>query len=173
MVILNNGVNGLNHLRVIVVEHDAWTRTQLAATLRELGVQVAEASNGMTALRRAEAEPPHVAFLGPALPELSAPELAAAIRSNSRHTAVVGLHSLVGADAGLPAEFTPLNLLATMLQALEVRRQAVVATPIRSVIASPRGTWPSVEGSSSRSSSRTRKGGRSGNARLSSGIETL
>ena len=157
----------------MVVEHDAWTRTQLAATLREFGMEVVQASNGMTALRQAQADPPHIAFLGSALPELSAPELMAAMRDNSHQTAIVGLHSLAGTDALLPAAATPLELLATMLRALEARRQAVVATPIRSVIASPRGTWPLVEGDSARSSSRTRNDGRSGNWRLSSGIETL
>jgi two-component system chemotaxis response regulator CheY len=168
-------VNGLDHLRVLVVEHDLWTRTHLAATLRELGVQVAQASNGMTALRSAQAEPAHVMFVGAALPELSAPELMHAVRSDprTRHTAFVGIQELADADASLAPPCAPLSVLSTVVEALEVRRQAVVATPIRSVIASPRGTWPLVEGDSARSSSRIRNGGRSANSRLSSGIDTL
>ena len=155
----------------MVVDHDAWTRAQLTATLSEVGVQFAQASNGMTALRHAQADPPHVMIVGAALPELSSTELIDLLRcdSRTRHVAIVG----TDADAQLPVPFTPLDVLATMLEALEVRRQAGVATPIRSVIASPRPTWPLVEGEASRSSSRIRNAGRSGKWRLSSGIETL
>ena len=169
-------VNGLNHLNVLVVDHDPWTRLHVTAALDEVGVvHVAQASNGMTALRLALENPPHVVIVGSALPELSATELMEDIRSNSRthSAAIVGVQEVTGADAHLPNSCSPVDLLATVVEALEVRRQAVAAAPIRSVIASPRGTWPLVEGDSSRSSSRTRNGGRSGNGRLSSDIETV
>jgi len=61
----------------------------------------------------------------------------------------------------------------SVASALEARRQTVAAAPIRSVIATPVGARPLVDGGSAWGTSRTRNAGRSGKARLSSGMETL
>lgn len=167
-------MNGLSTLSVMVVDPDPWTRHLITSALNESGVQVRHASNGMTALRLALASAPHVMLLGSALPELSTTELIGTLRSEARtsQTAIVGLPEVRGADAELRLPCTSLEVLATLVEALESRRQAVA--PIRSVIASPRGTWPSTEADAvSRSSSRMRNGGRSAKWRFSSGIDTL
>jgi CheY-like chemotaxis protein len=169
-------VDGLNHLNVLVVDHDPWMRLDLGSALSEFGVQVAHASNGMTALRRAQAEAPHVMIVGASLPELSAPELVRSMRSDPRtnQTAIVGVHNVVGADATLQLPSTPFDVVSTVVEALEeMRRQAAATRPIRSVSASPRGGSMTAESTSARSSSRTRNAWRSANWRLSSGIETL
>jgi CheY-like chemotaxis protein len=150
----------VNDLSAIVVDHNPWTRLRLTDALNDAGVQVKQASNGMTALRLALANPPHVMVLG---------------RDDPRtlHVAIVGVRDAVDADASLALPCSPLEVLATVVDALEIRRQAVAGMPIRSVMASPRGTWPLADADSARSSSRTRNGGRSAKWRLSSGIETL
>jgi CheY-like chemotaxis protein len=166
-------VDGLNHLSVLIVDHDPWTRLHLTSALSDLGVQVAHASNGMTALRRAQAQAPHVMIVGSSLPELSAPDLVRSLRADPRtnQTAIVGVHNVVDADATLQLPCTPFDILSTVVEALEeMRRQAVATTPIRSVSASPRGSSGLTESSSS---SRTRNPIRSAKWRLSSGIETL
>jgi DNA-binding response OmpR family regulator len=168
-------VNGLDRLSVILVEHDPWARAHLSAALGVAGLQASLASNGMTALRQALVSLPHVVIVGGRLPELSGPELIGELRSDprTRHAAIVGVHGVVGADATLHLQCTALEVLAAIVEALEVRRQALAAAPMRSVSASPRGTWPLGATASSRSTSRMRNAGRSGKWRLSSGIETL
>ncbi len=165
--------SGLRNLNVLVVEFDRWTRLHVTTALTELGVSVAEASNGMTALRRALAEAPHVVIVGSHLPELSAAELMHGLRSDlrTRHTAVVGLTDVADGDADLQLPCTPRELLTSVASALEARRQTVAGAPIRSVIATPAGARPLVDGGSTRASSRIRNAGRSGKARLS-GMET-
>jgi CheY-like chemotaxis protein len=169
-------VDGLNHLSVLVVDHDPWSRLHLTTALSDLGVQVAHASNGMTALRRAQAEAPHAMIVGSSLPELSPAELVRALRSDPRtnQTAIVGVHNVVDADATLQLPCTPFDVLSTVVEALEeMRRQAAAATPIRSVSASPRGGSGLAGSTSARSNSRTRNAGRSAKWRWSSSIETL
>jgi CheY-like chemotaxis protein len=156
----------------MVVHHDRWTRSILLEALHAAGFTVEEASNGMTALRRALVTTPHIVALESKLPELSGPELMFELRDDprTRRVAIVGVQDVVGSDASLDLPCTPMSVLSTVVQALEVRRQALATTaPIRSVIASHLGKWPLVETDSSRSSSRTRNAGRS----LSSGIDTL
>jgi CheY-like chemotaxis protein len=169
-------MDGLSHLSVVVADHDAWSRSYLALTLEGIGAEVREASNGMTALRLATLHSPHVVILGLALPELGGQELVHELRSQprTRDAAVIGLGGLTDVDATLQQPYRPVDVLASVVEALEARRQALAAAaPIRSVIASPRGTWPLLEAASSRSSSSTRNAGRSAKWRLSSGIETL
>jgi CheY-like chemotaxis protein len=169
-------VDGLNHLSVLVVDHDPWTRLRLSTALGDLGVQVARASNGMTALRRAQAEAPHVVIVGSSLPELSPAELVRTLRADPRtnQTAIVGVHTVADADATLQLPYTPFDVLSTIVGALEqMRRQAIAATPIRPVSASPRGASGQWASTSARSNSRTRNAGRSAKWRLSSGLETL
>src|SRR5262249_50179218 len=109
------------------------------------------------------------------LPEMSTPELVHDLRADprTRHAAIVSVHEVAGADATLRLPCTPVEVLAKLVEALEVRRQAVAAAPMRSVIASPSGAWPLLDAAASRSTSRTRNGGRSAKWRRSSGIETL
>jgi DNA-binding response OmpR family regulator len=169
-------VDGLNHLSVLVVDHDPWTRLHLTTALSDVGLNVAQASNGMTALRRAQAETPHVLIVGSGLPELSAPELVRSLRSDSRtrQVAIVGVHNEVGADATLQLPCTSFDVLSTVVEALEEsRRQAGAATPIQSVSASARGAWSAGASTSAPSSSSTRNAGRAAKWRLSSGIERL
>jgi len=168
-------VDSLSHLNVLVVDHDKWTRTNLTHALDTSGLRVGEASNGITAMRKALADAPHVVILGSDLPELSTPELVLGLRTDprTRHAAIVGVHDVVDADASLRLPCRPIEVLATLVEALEARRQAVGDAPMRSVSASPVGTWPLDGGSASRSTSSTRNGGRSGKLRRSSGIETL
>lgn len=167
--------SGLKNLNVMVVDFDRWTRCHVTTALDELGVSVAEASNGVTALRRALADAPHVVIVGSELPELGAPELMRGLRSDprTRHTAVVGLSNVPDGDADLQLPCTPGELLSSVASALEARRQTVASAPIRSVIASPVGAWPAADGGSAQVISRTRNAGRSGKLRLSSGIDTL
>jgi CheY-like chemotaxis protein len=144
--------------------------------LGDAGLTVTEASNGISALRLALELAPHIVVVGPELPEMSAAELADGLRSDprTRHTAIVGVHSVVDADASLEMPCNPFDLLGTVVRALEGRRQKLAAeAPTWSVIASARGTWPLGDGVASRSSSSTRNAGRSGKWRLSNGIETL
>jgi CheY-like chemotaxis protein len=121
--------SGLQNLNVMVVDHDPWTRLHVTSALDELGVSVAEASNGVTALRRALADAPHVVIVGSALPELGAPELMHGLRSDprTRHTALVALSNVRDGDADLQLPCTPHDLLASVVYALEVRSQALAA----------------------------------------------
>jgi CheY-like chemotaxis protein len=135
-------MNGQPHFGVMVAEHNAWTRHSIATNLRQAGLSVLEASNGVSALRRAVAEAPQVVIVGPALPEMSAPELIDGLRAEPRtqHTAIVGVSDVAGADASLDVTCSADDLLATIVEARETRLQALAAAPIRSVIASARGT---------------------------------
>jgi CheY-like chemotaxis protein len=142
----------------MVVDFDRWTRLHVSTALSELGVSVAEASNGVSALRRALANAPHVVIVGPRLPELGALELMAGLRCDprTRHTAVVGLSTVMDGDAELQLPCTARDLLVSVANALETRRQTVAAVPVRSAIASPVAARPPVDGGASRAASRTR-----------------
>ena len=168
-------VIGDERVSVLVADHNRWTRLNVAAALDAAGLSVTEASNGVSAMRTALDLALHIVIIGPELPEIGAVELAEGLRSDprTRHIAIVGLHNEVDADAALELPCNPIDLLAAVADALETRRHVLAAAPIRSVMASPRGTWPLVEGTSSRSTSRTRNAGRSGKVRLRSGIDTL
>lgn len=150
---------------VLLADHDRWARTAIAAILGEAGLDVLEASNGVTALRMALADAPHVAILGRDLPEIGARELASELRQDQRTRDVAIL--------AVEPPYGPAELLASVVAELEARGQTVAAAPIRSVSASPLGSWPLVGGASSRATSRMRNAGRSGKWRLRSGIETL
>lgn len=143
--------------------------------LSEAGADVLEASNGFTALRMALANATHVAIISGDLPEMDATELVRGLRQDqrTRNIAIVGAHECAEADVAVEFPCGPVELLGSVVSALETRRQAVAAAPIRSVMASALGSWPFVEGGTSRATSRMRNAGRSGKWRLSSGIETL
>jgi CheY-like chemotaxis protein len=149
--ILLNRVDRLQNLSVMVVDHNRWSRLHVTDSLQQLGVSVVEASNGGSALRRALADVPHAVIVASGLPELDAPELMHALRENprTRHTAIVALQDIPDCDADLALPCTPLDALASIVSALEVRRQALKVAPMRSVIASPRlapcGHWSRAE----------------------------
>jgi CheY-like chemotaxis protein len=168
-------VTGVERVSVLVADHDRWTRLNLSTMLDEAGLAVSEASNGVSALRVALAQTPHLVILGAELPEMDAAELVQRLRADARtrHTAIIGPRSVADTDASLELPSNALELLATVVEALDARSQAVDAAPIRSVMASARATWPLAAGASSRATSRIRNAGRSGKWRLSSGIETL
>jgi CheY-like chemotaxis protein len=159
----------------MVVDHNRWSRLYVTDSLQQLGVSVVEASNGGSALRRALAHVPHAVNVGSGLPELDAPELMYALREDprTRHMAIVALQEIPDCDADLTLPCTPLDALASILRALEVRRQALTVVPMRSVIASPRGTRPLVEGGSWRTNSTMWSAGQSAKWRFRSDIETL
>jgi CheY-like chemotaxis protein len=159
----------------MVVDFDRWTRLRVTTALDELGVSVTEASNGVSALRRALADAPHVVIVGSRLPELGARELLAGLRSDprTRHTAVVGLAKAVDGDTDLQLPCTSRELLVSVANALEARRQTVAAKPTRSVNASPLAARRLAGGGVSAATTRPRNAGRPGKTRLSDGINTL
>jgi CheY-like chemotaxis protein len=117
--------NRLDKLNVMVVDHNPWTRLHVTTALDALGVSVAEVSNGATALRRAQAEAPHVVIVASELPEMDAPELLDGLRSDprTRHTAVVGLSNVADGDAELNLPCTVPDVLTSLAIALQVREE--------------------------------------------------
>jgi chemotaxis response regulator CheB len=71
-------------MQVLVAHHDRWTRLVLSDALVHEGFRVAEASNGMAALRLVEQARPDVVVLGPELSEMASSEVRSAIKSNPR-----------------------------------------------------------------------------------------
>src|SRR2546422_10068315 len=105
-------------IRVLVADHDRWTRHSVSDILVEAGFAVAEASNGMAVLRGAAVDPPRIVLLGSALPEISTADVVRALRNDPRmrHTAVVEVRNLAN----------PIELLATVLRALHARNEGRV-----------------------------------------------
>ena len=131
--ILLNRVDRLQDLSVMVVDHNRWSRLYVTDSLQQLGVSVVEASNGGSALRRALVDVPHAVIVASGLPELDAPELMHALHEDprTRHTATVALQDIPDCDADLTLPCTPLDALASIVSALEVRRQALTVVPMR------------------------------------------
>jgi len=71
-------------MQVLVAHHDRWTRLVLSDALSHAGFRVAEASNGLAALRLVEQAPPDVVVLGAELSELASSEVRSAIKSDPR-----------------------------------------------------------------------------------------
>ena len=150
----------------------------MVSILEEAGFAVEQASNGVSALRLAERGAPHVVLIGQDLPEISPLEVASTLRSDprTRHAALVEVGSRgmrLALDASLAEAGHPVEVLAAVVMALEVRQGDPAAAPMRSVSTSPWGTWPLLSAALSHSTSRIRNAGRSGKWRMSSGIETL
>jgi CheY-like chemotaxis protein len=116
-------------IRVLVADHDRWTRSNVSNVLSEAGFAVDQASNGLAALRMAAADPPHIVLLGRDLPEITSAEVVRSLRSDprTRRTAVFEVRNLAN----------PIELLATVLDALEARGEGRVherpqtGTPVR------------------------------------------
>ena len=89
-------------MHVLVAHHDRWTRLVLADLLASAGFGVAEASNGMTALRLAAQARPDVVVLGTRLPELEANDVRAALKADpaTRGIGVFVLHEREVASGG-------------------------------------------------------------------------
>jgi DNA-binding response OmpR family regulator len=62
-------------VRVLLIEHDLWTRTDLGTRLEQSGFGVRYASNGFSGLRLAQSTLPDIVVLGEHLPDLSAHDL--------------------------------------------------------------------------------------------------
>src|SRR5262245_31018400 len=71
-------------MQVLVAHHDRWTRLVLSDALAHEGFRVAEASNGLAALRSVEQARPDAAVLGAGLAELAVSEVRSAIKSDPR-----------------------------------------------------------------------------------------
>jgi hypothetical protein len=70
-------------MQVLVAHHDRWTRLVLADLLARAGFAVAEASNGMAALRLAAQARPDLVVLAAQLPEISTAEVRATLESGA------------------------------------------------------------------------------------------
>ena len=105
-------------IRVLVADHDRWTRQTVSDMLGEAGFAVEAASNGMAALRIAAADAPHIVLIGPDLPEVSAVGRRADPQDDprTRHMAVVQVR-----DFG-----NPIELLAAVVTSLEARSEGRV-----------------------------------------------
>jgi CheY-like chemotaxis protein len=123
-------------IRVLVADHDRWTRFSITNVLRETGFGIHEASNGMSALRMAAEASPQIVLIGQQLPEISVVEVVRTLRADrrTRHAAVVQCQtdrqaSLitpgVDVDGRLHLPCSPIDLLATLVNALEARRSEV------------------------------------------------
>jgi CheY-like chemotaxis protein len=116
-------------IRVLIADHDRWTRSNVSNLLGEAGFAVEQASNGMAALRMAAADPPHIVLIGNDLPEVTSADVVRSLRSNprTRRTAVLEVQRL--ADS--------VQLLVTQLGALEARNEGrgherpQTGTPVR------------------------------------------
>jgi CheY-like chemotaxis protein len=133
-------VSGFEGVSVLVADYDRWTRLSVTSMLTTAGFSVQEASNGMSALRMARAGAPDVVMLGPELPEIATDDLVHLLRSDSRTRDV--------AVVPLPLRYTPIELVAAIVGAVDKRRSrptvtlephyafAATAAPTRSVSAS-------------------------------------
>jgi CheY-like chemotaxis protein len=85
----------------------------MSSMLIEAGFEVAEASNGVSALRMALEAPPQLVVVGRGLPEISAADVIRSLNGDHRmrHTAVVQVENPCNA----------IELLATVVSALEAR----------------------------------------------------
>jgi CheY-like chemotaxis protein len=75
-------------MQVLVAHHDRWTRLVLAETLTRAGYDVAEASNGMAALRLAAHLRPELMVLSAQLSELATADVRAALKANPSTRAI-------------------------------------------------------------------------------------
>lgn len=150
-------------MSVLVADADQWTRASVSAVLGEAGFAVSEVSNGVSALRSAQATPPRVAFVGARLSEVGTAEVLRSLRADARtrHTALILIgraDAALVADARLELPCSALEVLASVMQALSpespgatrrthrrvlpvrtpraAARQGDAAAPMRSVLAS-------------------------------------
>jgi CheY-like chemotaxis protein len=116
-------------MRVLVADHDRWARLRVSDTLSEAGFAVEQASNGMAALRSASADPPQIVLIAHDLPEITTVEVIHTLRHDPRmqRTALVQVRATAYGGIGLDVDgrldlpCKPIDLLATLLNALEAR----------------------------------------------------
>jgi PleD family two-component response regulator len=84
----------------LVAHHDPWARLVLTDALIRAGFDVAEASNGTAALRKATQTRPDVVVLGAHLSELAPTEVQGALKADP-HTRGIGVF-VVGDQLQLP-----------------------------------------------------------------------
>ncbi|MCA1646823.1 MAG: hypothetical protein LC797_15645 [Chloroflexi bacterium] len=154
-------MSGHERISVLVADYAQWTRHNLSTMLDAAGFGVAQASNGVTALRIAQNIQPEIVLLGHHLPEIGTSDLLATLKGDprTRRCAVVQLNEpetadrTRGVDGRLDVPCQPIELLEAVLAALEARhaprgalsrRQREVGVPMRSVSASTRGPLPLV-----------------------------
>ena len=87
-------------MHALVAHHDPWARLVLTDALVRAGFDVAEASNGTAALRKAAQTRPDVLVLGAHLSELAATEVQGALKADP-HTRGIGVF-VVGDQLQLP-----------------------------------------------------------------------
>jgi CheY-like chemotaxis protein len=123
-------------IRVLVADHDRWARLSITSVLRETGFGVHEASNGMSAVRMLADDAPEIVLLGTQLSEISAIDVVRTLRADprTRHTAVVHVRGdgqaspfdpAIEVDGRVDLPCHPVDLLATLVTALEARRAEV------------------------------------------------
>jgi CheY-like chemotaxis protein len=102
-------------INVLVADHNPWTRFCFARMLSEAGFDVDEASNGVSAVRRALADSPQVVIVGDRLSELSSSDVMLTLRSDPRmhQTALVQI----------AATCSSIELVATVIYALEEQHE--------------------------------------------------
>jgi CheY-like chemotaxis protein len=132
-----SGSNPKRIISVLVADHDRWARLSICSVLSEAGFTVEEASNGVSALRIAAACAPHLVIVGHGLPEIATADVVRALRNNprTRHTAVVEFRAGAGLDTAAVGHVdvdgrfdfpcNPIELLATVVNALEARHTAI------------------------------------------------
>ena len=112
---------------MLVADYDRWSRLCVSGVLSTAGFSVDEASNGMSALRRARDTRPHVVIVGRDLPEISPTDLVGLLRSDprTRDTAVLqlspGTDHRVDADGTISLPCLPIELFTSVLEALAAR----------------------------------------------------
>jgi PleD family two-component response regulator len=129
-----SGVQRQEPINVLIAAHDRWTRLTVSTMLDEAGFAVEEASNGVSALRIAAVAPPHIVLLAPVLPEIAPVDVLQTLRADprTRNTAVVQIGSTerrLAADGLLNLPCNPIELLATVVNALEARQAVVQRKP--------------------------------------------
>jgi PAS domain S-box-containing protein len=98
--------------RILVVDDNTTTRKLLRVALQAEGYAVAEAEDGVTALRLAADCPPALVLLDFRLPDLDGPEVARRLHASFRDMPIIGLTGWIQAEEGrtFPAGFSDLLL---------------------------------------------------------------
>ena len=123
-------------ISVLLAEHDRWARLDVANMLDDAGFAVDQASNGMAAVRLAATTLPPIVLIGEHLPEITPAHVLLTLRADpqTRHAAVVQLgggQALLDADGRLEMPCQAVDLLATIVAALEERAAKRRPTPSR------------------------------------------